>query len=77
MTPCPSSPTPAWCATTTARAPVVALGHSPVPQHGGAGLLAPFSGMGDSGVGREGGGYSREFFTEARTVTMRINRGEH
>lgn len=37
-------------------------------------LRAPFGGMGDSGLGREGGLFSREFFTEARTVTMRIDR---
>ncbi|MGO1052921.1 aldehyde dehydrogenase [Crossiella sp. CA198] len=37
-------------------------------------LRAPFGGMGDSGMGREGGLFSREFFTEARTVTMRIDR---
>jgi aminomuconate-semialdehyde/2-hydroxymuconate-6-semialdehyde dehydrogenase len=31
-------------------------------------LRAPFGGMGDSGLGREGGAYSREFFTEPKTV---------
>ncbi|WP_394620724.1 aldehyde dehydrogenase [Lentzea sp. JNUCC 0626] len=36
-------------------------------------LRAPFGGFGDSGVGREGGAYSKEFFTEARTITMRIS----
>ncbi|MGI5500863.1 aldehyde dehydrogenase [Lentzea sp. CA-135723] len=35
-------------------------------------LRAPFGGFGDSGIGREGGTCSKEFFTEARTVTMRI-----
>jgi aminomuconate-semialdehyde/2-hydroxymuconate-6-semialdehyde dehydrogenase len=33
-------------------------------------LRAPFGGFGRSGVGREGGGHSREFFTEAKTVVM-------
>lgn len=36
-------------------------------------LRAPFGGFGDSGIGREGGAFSREFFTEARTITMRIS----
>jgi aminomuconate-semialdehyde/2-hydroxymuconate-6-semialdehyde dehydrogenase len=35
-------------------------------------LRLPFGGEGISGVGREGGEYSREFFTEPRAVTMRI-----
>lgn len=35
-------------------------------------LRAPFGGMGDSGIGREGGGFSREFFTEPKAVTMNI-----
>ncbi|MEJ2865884.1 aldehyde dehydrogenase [Actinomycetospora flava] len=35
-------------------------------------LRAPFGGMGDSGVGREGGDYSREFFTEPQAVVMAI-----
>ncbi|RSM91655.1 5-carboxymethyl-2-hydroxymuconate semialdehyde dehydrogenase [Kibdelosporangium aridum] len=35
-------------------------------------LRAPFGGVGDSGVGREGGAFSREFFTEPKTVTMNI-----
>jgi aminomuconate-semialdehyde/2-hydroxymuconate-6-semialdehyde dehydrogenase len=26
----------------------------------------------DSGIGREGGGYSREFFTEAKAVVMQL-----
>lgn len=37
-------------------------------------LRLPFGGEGMSGVGREGGQYSREFFTEPRAVTLR-NRG--
>ncbi|MFK0112996.1 aldehyde dehydrogenase [Streptomyces sp. NPDC091217] len=36
-------------------------------------LRAPFGGMGDSGIGREGGSFSREFFTEPKTVCMNIN----
>ncbi|MFC5744273.1 aldehyde dehydrogenase [Actinomadura rugatobispora] len=36
-------------------------------------LRAPFGGAGDSGVGREGGAYSREFFTEPKAVVMRID----
>lgn len=35
-------------------------------------LRLPFGGEGASGVGREGGQYSREFFTEPRAVTMRL-----
>jgi aminomuconate-semialdehyde/2-hydroxymuconate-6-semialdehyde dehydrogenase len=37
-------------------------------------LRAPFGGVGDSGVGREGGSYSREFFTEPKAVVMQITR---
>jgi aminomuconate-semialdehyde/2-hydroxymuconate-6-semialdehyde dehydrogenase len=37
-------------------------------------LRAPFGGVGDSGVGREGGAYSREFFTEPKAVVMAIDR---
>ena len=33
---------------------------------------APFGGFKDSGIGREGGKHSREFFTEAKTVVMEI-----
>jgi len=35
-------------------------------------LRAPFGGVGDSGVGREGGDFSREFFTEPKAVVMAI-----
>jgi aminomuconate-semialdehyde/2-hydroxymuconate-6-semialdehyde dehydrogenase len=35
-------------------------------------LRAPFGGFKDSGIGREGGRHSREFFTEAKTVVMEI-----
>jgi aminomuconate-semialdehyde/2-hydroxymuconate-6-semialdehyde dehydrogenase len=35
-------------------------------------LRAPFGGVGDSGVGREGGTFSREFFTEPKAVIMDI-----
>lgn len=37
-------------------------------------LRLPFGGMGDSGVGREGGDFSREFFTEPKAVVMQIAR---
>lgn len=37
-------------------------------------LRAPFGGVGDSGVGREGGSFSREFFTEPKAVVMQIRR---
>ncbi len=36
-------------------------------------LRTPFGGVGDSGVGREGGQYSREFFTEPKAVVMQID----
>ena len=35
-------------------------------------LRAPFGGVGDSGIGREGGGFSREFFTEPKAVVMAV-----
>jgi aminomuconate-semialdehyde/2-hydroxymuconate-6-semialdehyde dehydrogenase len=35
-------------------------------------LRAPFGGYGDSGIGREGGKFSREFFTEAKAIVMEI-----
>ncbi|MEL6190284.1 MAG: aldehyde dehydrogenase family protein, partial [Myxococcota bacterium] len=35
-------------------------------------LRAPFGGFGDSGLGREGGNFSREFFTEPKAVVMEI-----
>ena len=39
------------------------------------GLRTPFSGVRDSGVGREGGTFSREFFTEPKAVVMQIDGG--
>ncbi len=36
-------------------------------------LRAPFGGYGDSGVGREGGEYSYEFFTESKAVVMKLD----
>jgi aminomuconate-semialdehyde/2-hydroxymuconate-6-semialdehyde dehydrogenase len=36
-------------------------------------LRAPFGGVGDSGIGREGGGFSREFFTEPKAVVMAVD----
>ncbi|MQA13324.1 MAG: aldehyde dehydrogenase family protein [Pseudonocardiaceae bacterium] len=36
-------------------------------------LRAPFGGVGASGVGREGGNFSREFFTEPKAVVMAID----
>ncbi|WP_432842381.1 aldehyde dehydrogenase [Dactylosporangium sp. CA-092794] len=38
-------------------------------------LRAPFGGVGDSGVGREGGDFSRDFFTEPKAVVMAIAPG--
>ena len=32
----------------------------------------PFGGVGDSGIGREGGTFSREFFTEPKAVVMQV-----
>lgn len=37
-------------------------------------LRTPFGGVGDSGVGREGGDFSREFFSEPKAVVMQIDR---
>ena len=39
-------------------------------------LRAPFGGVKDSGVGREGGDFSREFFTEPKAVVMQIDRDD-
>lgn len=39
-------------------------------------LRAPFGGVGESGVGREGGNFSREFFTEPKAVVMEIDGAE-
>jgi acyl-CoA reductase-like NAD-dependent aldehyde dehydrogenase len=36
-------------------------------------LRAPFGGVGSSGIGREGGNFSREFFTEPKAVIMQID----
>ena len=36
-------------------------------------LRAPFGGVGDSGIGREGGDHSREFMTEPKAVVMEIH----
>ena len=36
-------------------------------------LRAPFGGVGDSGVGREGGNFSREFCTEPKAVVIQID----
>ena len=35
-------------------------------------LRAPFGGYKDSGVGREGGAYSHEFFTESKAVVIKL-----
>lgn len=35
-------------------------------------LRAPFGGVGNSGIGREGGTFSREFFTEPKAVVMNV-----
>jgi aminomuconate-semialdehyde/2-hydroxymuconate-6-semialdehyde dehydrogenase len=35
-------------------------------------LRAPFGGIGDSGIGREGGDFSREFCTEAKAIVMEL-----
>src|SRR5262249_8309168 len=36
-------------------------------------LRVPFGGMKDSGVGREGGSHSLEFFSESRNVCIKID----
>jgi len=36
-------------------------------------LRAPFGGVGDSGIGREGGYFSRDFFTEPKAVVVEID----
>ncbi|RSM77790.1 5-carboxymethyl-2-hydroxymuconate semialdehyde dehydrogenase [Kibdelosporangium aridum] len=36
-------------------------------------LRAPFGGAGDSGVGREGGDFSRDFFTEPKAVVLQLD----
>ena len=35
-------------------------------------LRVPFGGVGESGIGREGGTFSREFFTEPKAVVMQV-----
>jgi aminomuconate-semialdehyde/2-hydroxymuconate-6-semialdehyde dehydrogenase len=35
-------------------------------------LRAPFGGVGDSGIGREGGNFSREFFTDPKAIVMQV-----
>jgi aminomuconate-semialdehyde/2-hydroxymuconate-6-semialdehyde dehydrogenase len=40
-------------------------------------LRAPFGGAKDSGVGREGGNFSREFFTEPKAVVMQLSHAPH
>jgi aminomuconate-semialdehyde/2-hydroxymuconate-6-semialdehyde dehydrogenase len=40
-------------------------------------LRAPFGGVGHSGVGREGGTFSREFFTEPKAVIIQIDPTPH
>jgi len=37
------------------------------------GLRAPFGRVGSSGIGWEGGNFSREFFTEPKAVRMQID----
>ena len=36
-------------------------------------LRVPFGGLKDSGVGREGGRYSLEFFSESRNVCIKLD----
>ncbi len=40
-------------------------------------LRAPFGGAKQSGVGREGGTFSREFFTEPKAIIMQMQRPAH
>src|SRR4029077_7817736 len=40
-------------------------------------LRAPFGGVGDSGIGREGGNFSREFFTAPKAVVMQVWAAAH
>ncbi|AII11008.1 aldehyde dehydrogenase [Rhodococcus opacus] len=40
-------------------------------------LRAPFGGAKDSGIGREGGTFSREFFTEPKAVVMQMAKSAH
>ncbi len=35
-------------------------------------LRAPIGGVGDSGIGRESGNFSREFFAEPKAVVMEV-----
>ena len=35
-------------------------------------LRVPFGGVKDSGVGREGGRYSLEFFSESRNICIKL-----
>lgn len=37
-------------------------------------LRTPFGGVGDSGVRRERGNFSREFFTEPKAIVMQLRR---
>lgn len=39
-------------------------------------LRAPFGGVGESGVGREGGNFSREFFTEPKAIVVELHDAE-
>ena len=36
-------------------------------------LRAPFGGFGDSGIGREGGDFSRDFLTEPKAIIVQID----
>lgn len=39
-------------------------------------LRAPFGGIGDSGIGREGGNFSRDFFTDPKAVVVQIEHND-